>query len=238
MPPKYKFRVTTARAAHKFKKRGPTASAQRSSMRRAIEESLRIAGPDVSLPCDSPSVRTEASTSSISEDSNVGSQPPSSPSFSSQPSTPSSLTSFSGPFTPASSISSAASSPASQAPSTPLQTSQRRQSTALLTFQAPSTPLQASQRRQPITPSTSSSTDDSEAGDNHSNGVPALRKGWYQVREIVSEARRAGKLTYLVEWEGVNPKTGVMWPASWINAKNVSASAVQAWGETKEAMKA
>ncbi|KAI1150755.1 hypothetical protein F4825DRAFT_391121 [Nemania diffusa] len=59
----------------------------------------------------------------------------------------------------------------------------------------------------------------------------ATRRGWHQVREIINEA--PGGL-YLVEWEGRDPRTGVKWPASWIQAKNVSASAVRHWETRKK----
>ncbi|KAI2621036.1 hypothetical protein GGS21DRAFT_386457 [Xylaria nigripes] len=54
----------------------------------------------------------------------------------------------------------------------------------------------------------------------------STRNGWYEVRGIIYEA--PGGL-YLVEWKGRDPRTGVMWPASWVKAKNVSASAVLDW---------
>ncbi|KAI1121553.1 hypothetical protein F5Y10DRAFT_288326 [Nemania abortiva] len=54
----------------------------------------------------------------------------------------------------------------------------------------------------------------------------ATRRGWHQVRGIINEV--PGGL-YLVEWEGRDPRTRVKWPASWVQAKNVSASAVHDW---------
>ncbi|GAW11863.1 hypothetical protein ANO14919_012160 [Xylariales sp. No.14919] len=49
---------------------------------------------------------------------------------------------------------------------------------------------------------------------------------WHEVREIINEV--PGGL-YLVVWEGRDPRTGVKWPASWVKAKNVSASAIHDW---------
>ncbi|KAI2615232.1 hypothetical protein GGR54DRAFT_642507 [Hypoxylon sp. NC1633] len=62
------------------------------------------------------------------------------------------------------------------------------------------------------------------------NGIAANRKGWYVVRSIVAEARkRDGRLVYLVDWEGHDPRTGIGWPSSWVDAKDVSAAAVHEW---------
>lgn len=43
-----------------------------------------------------------------------------------------------------------------------------------------------------------------------------FRGGWHSIKEIVGEGRQRGALVYLVEWEGTNPSTGVMWPCSWV----------------------
>ncbi|KAI0400823.1 hypothetical protein F4802DRAFT_601585 [Xylaria palmicola] len=55
-------------------------------------------------------------------------------------------------------------------------------------------------------------------------------KGWHGVRQIFNEV--PGGL-YLVEWEGRDPRTGVKWPASWVKAENVSASAIHDWEKRK-----
>ncbi|KAI1247044.1 hypothetical protein MGN70_010929 [Eutypa lata] len=48
----------------------------------------------------------------------------------------------------------------------------------------------------------------------HSRG---RRGGWHGIKEIVGEGRERGSLVYLVEWEGSDPNTGVMWPCSWVS---------------------
>ncbi|KAI0382688.1 hypothetical protein F5Y04DRAFT_279464 [Hypomontagnella monticulosa] len=64
------------------------------------------------------------------------------------------------------------------------------------------------------------------------NGIPTSRKGWYRVREIFAEARdRNGKLIYFVVWEGIDPRTGFSWPGSWVDAKKVSATAIREFKE-------
>lgn len=42
------------------------------------------------------------------------------------------------------------------------------------------------------------------------------RNNWHPIREIVGEGRRDGNVVYLVDWEGHDPKSGVMWPNSWV----------------------
>ncbi|KAI0904418.1 hypothetical protein F4823DRAFT_628639 [Ustulina deusta] len=61
----------------------------------------------------------------------------------------------------------------------------------------------------------------------------SARNGWHQVREIANEAPNG---LYLVEWEGLDPRTGVKWPASWVMAKDVSESAIRHWEERKHQM--
>ncbi|KAI1503300.1 hypothetical protein F5X99DRAFT_407117 [Biscogniauxia marginata] len=70
-------------------------------------------------------------------------------------------------------------------------------------------------------------------GKEFPNGIPLRRKGWYRVKEVTHEARRASSLVYLVEWEGRDPKTGALWPSSWVAAKDVSASAIREWAAKK-----
>lgn len=49
------------------------------------------------------------------------------------------------------------------------------------------------------------------------HGIPTSRKGWYHVSAIVAEARdRSGGLTYLVDWEGRDARTGLPWPSTWV----------------------
>ena len=45
----------------------------------------------------------------------------------------------------------------------------------------------------------------------------ACRGGWHRIKEIVGEGRDRGDLVYLVEWEGSDPKSGTMWPCSWVS---------------------
>ncbi|KAI3320450.1 hypothetical protein HD806DRAFT_506411 [Xylariaceae sp. AK1471] len=61
----------------------------------------------------------------------------------------------------------------------------------------------------------------------------SMRKGWHRVHEIVNDA--PGGL-YLVDWEGQDPRTGVMWPASWVRAKDVSENAIRDWERRKHQM--
>ncbi|XXH04520.1 hypothetical protein Hte_010936 [Hypoxylon texense] len=73
----------------------------------------------------------------------------------------------------------------------------------------------------------------------HANGVPAPRRGWYQVRAIVAEAGGGGgggdgRRMYLVDWEGRDPRSGCPWPYSWVDAKDVTRSAKREWEDRKE----
>ncbi|KAI2466963.1 hypothetical protein F4781DRAFT_330264 [Annulohypoxylon bovei var. microspora] len=69
-----------------------------------------------------------------------------------------------------------------------------------------------------------------DASRPNANGIPTPYKGWYRVRSIVTEMRnRNGRLIYLVDWEGTDPRTGISWPSSWVESKNVSVAAIRAW---------
>ncbi|KAI1143686.1 hypothetical protein F5Y05DRAFT_407092 [Hypoxylon sp. FL0543] len=60
--------------------------------------------------------------------------------------------------------------------------------------------------------------------------------GWHLIRSIIAEARNPdGRFSYLVEWEGHDPRTGVNWPSSWVDAKNVSKAAKREWAELQAA---
>ncbi|KAI1114549.1 hypothetical protein F5Y14DRAFT_163406 [Nemania sp. NC0429] len=61
--------------------------------------------------------------------------------------------------------------------------------------------------------------------------IPTSKRGWYRVQNIVNETPSG---LYLVEWEGRDPRTGAKWPASWVDAKNISASALYEWEKKKE----
>lgn len=66
------------------------------------------------------------------------------------------------------------------------------------------------------------------------NGIPTSRKGWYRVRSIITEAHdRNGHLIYFVDWEGHDPRTGIGWPGSWVNSKNVSEAAIREWQDKR-----
>ncbi|KAI0114738.1 hypothetical protein F4814DRAFT_448575 [Daldinia grandis] len=68
------------------------------------------------------------------------------------------------------------------------------------------------------------------AGKTNINGIPTSRKGWYRVRSIITEGHdRNGHLIYFVDWEGHDPRTGVSWPGSWVDSKNVSEAAIHEW---------
>lgn len=79
--------------------------------------------------------------------------------------------------------------------------------------------------RESSPPSTSSSSDDdSNITDTESqkspvqspgqfNGIPDKKPGWYKIKRIVAQ-----KLNYyLVEWEGVDPDTGLDWPLDFVS---------------------
>ncbi|RYP02144.1 hypothetical protein DL764_005939 [Monosporascus ibericus] len=69
---------------------------------------------------------------------------------------------------------------------------------------------------------------------DESQGVLSTpRKGWHGIKEIVSEGSDRGNLVYLIEWEGCDPKSGIMWPCSWVDAKDVSAGAIREWESRK-----
>lgn len=47
--------------------------------------------------------------------------------------------------------------------------------------------------------------------------IPTECKNWYRIKGIINEASRDGKTSYLVQWEGYDPSTGVDWPAEWVS---------------------
>ncbi|KAK8848418.1 hypothetical protein PGQ11_014898 [Apiospora arundinis] len=73
-----------------------------------------------------------------------------------------------------------------------------------------------------------------QAGLGLSRGIPAERHGYYCIKDILAEATRNGTTQYLVEWDGINPSTGIEWPADWVGASDLSKTALQAW-EVKKA---
>ncbi|KAI1454917.1 hypothetical protein F4805DRAFT_460292 [Annulohypoxylon moriforme] len=68
----------------------------------------------------------------------------------------------------------------------------------------------------------------------NANGIATPFKGWYRIKTIVTESRnQSGGLIYLVDWEGVDPRTGISWPSSWVESKNVSVAAIREWNDFK-----
>ncbi|KAI1654618.1 hypothetical protein F4813DRAFT_370567 [Daldinia decipiens] len=66
------------------------------------------------------------------------------------------------------------------------------------------------------------------------NGIPTSRKGWYRVQSIIAEAHdRSGHLIYFVDWESHDSRTGIGWPGSWVNSKNVSKAAIREWQDKR-----
>ncbi|KAI1871488.1 uncharacterized protein JN550_004482 [Neoarthrinium moseri] len=72
---------------------------------------------------------------------------------------------------------------------------------------------------------------------DYSNGVPTSRHGWYRIRGIVAEMGPR----YLVEWEGLDPKTGHPWPSTWVGIDDptesifdVSIGAINEWERKKK----
>ncbi|KAI1201174.1 hypothetical protein F5X97DRAFT_290558, partial [Nemania serpens] len=65
-----------------------------------------------------------------------------------------------------------------------------------------------------------------QSGKDNSQSISSARKGWYQVQNIINETPSG---LYLVEWQGRDPRTGAKWPASWVEAKNISPSAIHEW---------
>lgn len=98
---------------------------------------------------------------------------------------------------------------------------------------APSTPTRKRLSSSSATSSPSTTRSYSPAVDL-SNGIPSKRKGWYYISCIVNEICSGDKVKYLVEWEGEDPKTGVKWPAEWVDKKHVSKSAMKCWEAKKD----
>ncbi|RYP26440.1 hypothetical protein DL768_011733 [Monosporascus sp. mg162] len=180
----------------------------RSSLRRAIQESLRDAPPAAPVLASVPD--------SVVPHTPLAFTPPGSPpSPSSRYSTSTSASTTGTSCSSASSASiSLASSPSSRATASPLG---------------------------PLATPKASSPHRKKKRANMSGGVvdesPGLlftpRKGWHSIKEIVGEGRDRGNLVYLIEWEGCDPKSGTMWPCSWVDAKDVSAGAIREWESRK-----
>ncbi|KAI1770479.1 hypothetical protein F4818DRAFT_446281 [Hypoxylon cercidicola] len=70
-----------------------------------------------------------------------------------------------------------------------------------------------------------------------SASASASSGGWHGVRAIVAEAGGGdGRLKYLVDWEGHDPRSGAPWPNTWVDAKNVTRSAKREWEDKKKDM--
>ncbi|OTA76187.1 hypothetical protein M434DRAFT_18524 [Hypoxylon sp. CO27-5] len=116
-------------------------------------------------------------------------------------------------------------------------------STPAATSQTPATPPSASSSLSELSNGSDYAPDGSEGGGHGpaavtnvgTNGALPSRKGWYRVRSIIAESRnQKGALIYLVDWEGLDPRTGVAWPSSWVNANNVSAAAIREWKASQD----
>ncbi len=59
------------------------------------------------------------------------------------------------------------------------------------------------------------------------------RGGWHGIKEIVGEGREHGRPVYLVEWEGQDPNSGVMWPCSWVNPPTIKSPRIYLSGCAK-----
>ncbi|KAI0010251.1 hypothetical protein F4779DRAFT_639528 [Xylariaceae sp. FL0662B] len=72
-------------------------------------------------------------------------------------------------------------------------------------------------------------------GGGNANGHPRRPQGLVPRPGDRGPGARAGARTvYLVEWEGRDPRTGRPWPGSWVNARDVSASAIREWEEKQQ----
>lgn len=72
-------------------------------------------------------------------------------------------------------------------------------------------------RRRPSPPppwSTASPSPPSDDGD------------WHAISEILDERRKHGRLEYLVDWEGKDPRTGEPYDQSWVSRSALSLRAV------------
>ncbi|RYP14494.1 hypothetical protein DL765_006330 [Monosporascus sp. GIB2] len=185
---------------------------RRSSLRLAIRESLRDAPPAAPVLASVPD--------SVVPHTPLAFTPPGSaprPSSQHSTSTSASTTGTTGSST-LSAPTSLASSPSSTACASP--------PGPLATPKAP--PLHRKKKRGSV----------SSGVVDESHGIlPTPRKGWHSVKEIVGEGRDRGNLVYLIEWEGCDPKSGIMWPCSWVDAGDVSAGAIHEW-ETRKGTEA
>ncbi|KAI0887618.1 uncharacterized protein GGS22DRAFT_157617 [Annulohypoxylon maeteangense] len=201
---------------------------RRRSMRQALKESLRV---DTSTASEIIHSATPSPTSSLTSYSTASS------SSSSIPSTPSTVATT--PRTPATPFPAPVFTTAASTPSPSVTPSKASRKSARL--------LHRTQHK------ANAANDDSDSDSDHKkksesaqyarvndkdrpnvNGIATPFKGWYRIRTILTETRnRSGELIYLVDWEGVDPRSGVSWPSSWVESKNVSVAAIRAWENLK-----
>ncbi|KAI0840333.1 hypothetical protein F5Y06DRAFT_237524 [Hypoxylon sp. FL0890] len=219
---------------------------QRNSLRRALRESLRnvTATPAVATPSALPSLtQTLTQTSSSDSISSIDS-------VSSALSTPATT-----PLTSITPLLSASPFPAATAARSPSTTSTSTLASSLRSSRSSVPPQYGGQH---VSDSSLAGSDISEGskddygrllnesederrghaaatGEVDTNGIPTTRKGWYRVRSIIAEMpNQNGRLTYLVDWEGRDPRTGLGWPSSWVDVKNVSAAAIREWMKLRD----
>ncbi|KAI1102928.1 hypothetical protein F4804DRAFT_311572 [Jackrogersella minutella] len=220
--------------------------AQRSSLRLAVQKSqcdaTAVAAPTVIVNTPSSSLNSsQSSHSSLAsalvspatpqrsslrqalKESLQGLAPPTTPSQTLPSSPPDSVSTTDSIFSTARSTSSPSTAPPTPSPST----------TSASPFASSPSSIRSKLQRY-INQRQSQLSQDSESDHNESkngrrkeakatakadkNGIPTSVKGWYQVRSIITEMRnKKGGLMYLVDWEGVNPRTGVAWPSEWVS---------------------
>ncbi|RYP68597.1 hypothetical protein DL771_006569 [Monosporascus sp. 5C6A] len=205
-------RSTTSRITKLSARNGKEAQGSgygcRSSLRRAIRESLRDAPPAAPVLASVP-----------------GSVMPHTPLAFTPPGSPRSPSSQHSTSTAASTTGTSCSLPSSA--STSLASSPSATATASLLGPL-ATPKASPPHRKEKRGSVSGGVVDESQG-----VLSAPRKGWHGIKEIVGEGRDRGNLVYLIEWEGCEPRSGIMWPCSWVDAKDVSAGAIREWESRK-----
>ncbi|KAH9886152.1 hypothetical protein F4778DRAFT_483224 [Xylariomycetidae sp. FL2044] len=226
-------------AKTRMKKVTKLAWVQRSSLRRAIQESVRYAvASGIPVPSRQPSPgRTKPDDDMLDMDNN-----PSSSSLSSLPTSLPLPTSLESPDIPSTLSSippvSSAISPTSTSSSHAAPAAAVSAPSALKRKEEAQNSRGARRRLSETDEATKASTREdrrqSRAVIRQDNGAPPLGiAGWYRIRQITNEVRMLGNLVYLVEWEGTNPMTGVGWPASWVDAEDVSEFAIREWEKVK-----
>ena len=181
---------SSLRECKKSKERG-SIYGHRSSLRRAIRESLRDASAAAAVTTSVLDSIVVASTSLKSSSRSYLHHP-----LKNRRKTRPCSTSSS-----ASSILINSPSPSSSSPTS-----------SALSSAEPATPVRSDKSK---IAQVSRTTDKSKEGSPLSSS--AQRKGWHCIKEIVGEGRDRGDLVYLVEWEGSDPRSGTVWPSSWVS---------------------